>query len=136
MIAALRSHILSDSALAAAVTGVYSYPAPADASFPFVLLSCVSQVEMLGTADDDSVPFGYIEEWQFDIHAETNASANAIQKLLEVPLHNQGPVALSGGITMLSCFYVGDNQLFDIEPDASRVPRIVRSKTYRIERTR
>lgn len=132
---AIRDYLLADTALGAAVTGVYSYPAPATAAFPFLLLSRISCVPFVETADDIGTT-DYDEEWQIDVHAQTDLSAEAVKELVVSRMRIDVPAAM-GAERVHFCRFDSENQMAeDMEPDGSRSPRFVKSLNFTLQRQR
>lgn len=76
----IRTYLLADATLAAAVgSRVYSFPAPQNATKPYLMLSRISGVPMnlIGSSLEVDV-----ETWQVDVMASTDLSAETVKRLV------------------------------------------------------
>lgn len=94
MKAGIRTFLLADTNISAAISGIYSFPAPQDATFatkPYILLSRISEEPedlITGTLDI------YDEPWQFDILGSTDKAIEAVKELVVTRMKSGNRVAM------------------------------------------
>jgi len=109
----IRTYLLADTAINAACSNIYSFPAPLSAVKPYMMLSRVS-----GSIDNTisgSLDV-YRETWQVDIIASTDAAAEAIKELVVSRLNCADRVEM-GSYTVYSCSLsnIGDNSALEMD---------------------
>ncbi len=102
MKAGLRTYLLADTDIDAAISGVYSFPAPQDASAdtkPYLMLSRVDELieNLIGSSLDV-----YDEPWQIDIISTTDKAAEAVKELIMTRLNGASRVVM-GNYFVYSC---------------------------------
>lgn len=132
MKAGLKSYILADTAIAAACPNVFSFPAPQDASKPYMMLSRVS--ESIQNLIGSSLNI-YEETWQIDIIASTDLSAEAIKELLITRLNIADRVEM-GSYTVYSCTFTNCLETTALEMDGGETADIRKTLEFSMIRDR
>jgi len=131
----IRTYLLADATLKAAlaaITAVYSFPAPQDAAKPYLVLSRASAVieNLIGSSLDI-----YDESWQVDVMASTDATAESVKELVVGRLNIADRVEM-GSYTVYSCSLdnVIDNS--DLEMNGSETGDIRKTILFSVKRDR
>lgn len=132
MKAGIRTYLLADSAILAACPRVYSFPAPQDAAKPYIMLSCASETieNLIGSSLDI-----YNEQWQIDIIASTDVSAESIKELVISRLNIADRVEM-GTYTVYSCSFAGCVPTTDLEMTGGETSDIRKTLTFDFQRDR
>jgi len=108
----IRTYLLANATLAAAVgSRVYSFPAPQNATKPYLTLSRISGVPMnlIGSSLEVDV-----ETWQVDVMASTDLSAETVKRLVANRMNVADRVEM-GTFTVYSCALTGVTDNSDLE---------------------
>lgn len=88
---ALRKRLLDDSNITAVVgaSGVYSFPAPQDAEYPYLIIGRVTGYEYqnLATVHGDVE----VEQWQVDVWSDNEAQKDTLSRLVRNRLNQTDP---------------------------------------------
>ncbi len=126
MKAGIRTYLMSSATMAAAVTGVYSFPAPQEAVKPYLMLSRVAgqcQNIIGATLDIEN------ETWQVDVMADTDRAAEIIKRLVIARLNIADRVEM-GSYSCYSCTSTGVTDNSDLEMTGSETPDIRTTLTF------
>lgn len=133
MKAGIRTYLLADNTLKAAlsgVTAVYSFPAPQDAVKPYLLISEVSDTIQNTIGATLNIKD---ESWQIDVYADTDAVATAIKKLVIARMNIADRVEM-GTYTVYSCSYSGGNDTSELEMTGGETASIRKTLTFDLVR--
>jgi hypothetical protein len=102
MKAGIRTYLLADPSLVAALatsTSIFSFPAPQDATKPYIMISRVDGLiqNLIGSSLDV-----YDETWQFDVISKTDKEAETIKELVITRLNGASRVVM-GNYHVYSC---------------------------------
>ncbi len=133
MKAGLATYILADSNITDVIgTSVYSFPAPQDASKPYVMLLRINET-IMGTVNESLDV--YDEMWQIDVIASTDLQAEQIKELLISRLNYADRVEM-GSYTVYSCTLDSVVDGTELEMEASENADIRKIMTFMIRRDR
>ena len=133
MKAGIRTYLLADSTIKnalATVTAVYSFPAPMGAAMPYLLLSRVSG----GIQNTLNAVVGiYIETWQVDVYASTDAVAENIRDKVIKRMNTADRVAM-GEYWVYSASLTGATDNSELEMDGGESAIIRHTLDFEIVR--
>lgn len=127
--------MLADSNILAAVSGIYSFPAPQNASYetkPYIMITRLNEQnwELIDGEED-----WYDEEWQIDILGKTDKIAETVKELVETRMY-QAPGTVLGNyrVSAVSLDVVVDGTDLEDMGGEGKVGRKI--LTYSISRDR
>jgi len=129
----LRTYLLADAALKAALasaTSIHSFPAPIGAVKPYLMITRVVGGLMNTIGESLGV---YVESWQIDVMATTDAVAEAIKELVIARLNTADHVEM-GSYFVYSCSLTGITDNSDLEMEGSETASIRTTLEFEILR--
>lgn len=136
MKAGIRTYLLADAAIDAAVTGVFSFPAKEGQAYPYIVLTRITA--SIENVIEDSVNV-YQEAWQIDVYAAgdnaPDAEAETIKELVIGRLNTADRVQM-GDYFVYSARLTFETDLTELETEGSEDAIIRKSMEFNFHRDR
>jgi hypothetical protein len=129
----IRTYLLADSSISAALattSSVYSFPVAMGAASPYIVLSRVTG-EIQNTLN--AALGTYVENWQVDVFAATDAEAEALKELVIARLNTADRVAF-GDYHVYSCSLTTVTETTELESEGGETAVIRKTLEFEILR--